>query len=119
MSGIDALQVFCTVDSEPGARELAASLVRDRYAACVQVVGPIHSVYRWRGAVEAASEWLLLMKTTDERFPELRDAVVDRHPYEVPEVVAVPITRGLPAYLDWVVESTSSPDPTGSGGGPR
>lgn len=102
-----ALQVFCTVDSELRARDLATALVSGAFAACVQVVGPIHSVYRWRGAVETATEWLLLMKTTEARFPELRDAIVERHPYEVPEIVAVLITTGLPAYLAWVADSTS------------
>jgi len=102
----DPLQVFCTIDSELGARELASSLVRDRLAACVQVLGPIHSVYRWEGAVEEAAEWLLLMKTTAERFSSLRDAVVAAHPYDVPEVVAVPIEAGLPEYLSWIAEST-------------
>jgi periplasmic divalent cation tolerance protein len=100
------LQVFCTIDSEAAGRELAASLVRDRLAACVQVVGPIHSAYRWEGEVEEAAEWLLVMKTTQWRFEALRDAVVAAHPYEVPEVVAVAIEAGLPAYLSWIGEST-------------
>ena len=101
------LQVFCTIDSELGARELASSLVRDRHAACVQVVGPVHSVYRWHGAVEEASEWLLLMKTSRSAFPSLREAVRAAHPYEMPEVVAVPIESGLPEYLSWIAESTT------------
>lgn len=103
----EPLQVFCTISSEPGARELASSLIRDRRAACVQVVGPIHSVYRWQGAVEEASEWLLLMKTTRSTFPALRDAIAAVHPYEVPEIVAVPIADGLPEYLSWIVDSTA------------
>ncbi len=107
MSEPHALQVFCTVDSELRARELATALVTDGLAACVQVMGPIHSVYRWRGRVEGAAEWLLLMKTTEARFPELRDAIVERHPYEVPEIVAVPITSGLPAYLAWIADPTT------------
>jgi periplasmic divalent cation tolerance protein len=102
-----ALQVFCTIDSEAGARDLAAALVEDRLAACVQVLGPIHSTYRWEGAVRADAEWLLLLKTSRERFGELRDAIVARHPYDVPEIVAVPIEDGLPAYLSWIGESIS------------
>jgi periplasmic divalent cation tolerance protein len=101
------LQVFCTIDSERAARDLAGALVDDRLAACVQVLGPIHSVFRWEGAVETASEWLLIMKTTTDRFPGLRDAVTARHPYEVPEIVALPIEAGLPAYLGWIADSTS------------
>jgi periplasmic divalent cation tolerance protein len=106
VNGTGALQVFCTIDSEPAARDLASSLVRDRLAACVQVVGPIHSAYRWQEAVEEAAEWLLLMKTTRERFPALREAIVAVHPYEVPEVVAVPVEDGWPEYLGWIAEST-------------
>jgi len=101
------LQVFCAIDAEPRAHELAASLVEERLAACVQVVGPVRSTYRWDGAVETATEWLLLVKTTADRFPGLRAAVVARHPYDVPELVAVPITDGLPAYLEWIVAATS------------
>jgi periplasmic divalent cation tolerance protein len=102
-----ALQVFCTIDSAVRARELAGSLVADRLAACAQIVGPIHSVYRWNDAVERADEWLLLMKTTRERFEALRDAIVAQHPYEVPEIVAVPIETALQPYLDWIGTSTA------------
>jgi periplasmic divalent cation tolerance protein len=71
------------------------------------VIGPIHSTYRWRGATERQSEWLLLAKTTTEAFPALRDAIEERHPYEVPEIVAVPIVDGLPGYLAWIGESVA------------
>lgn len=102
-----AFQVSCTIDSEAGARELAAALVEERLAACVQVIGPVHSTYRWEGAVQTATEWLLLMKTSRERFAALRDAVVRRHPYDVPEVVAMPIEDGLPGYVSWIGDSVS------------
>lgn len=102
-----AVQVFCTVDSELLARDLASALVERSLAACVQVVGPVHSAFRWQGSVETATEWLLLMKTTQTMFPVLREAIVERHPYEVPEIVAVPIVEGLPAYLDWIERSVS------------
>jgi periplasmic divalent cation tolerance protein len=102
-----AFQVSCTIDSEAGARELAAALVEGRLAACVQVLGPVHSTYRWEDAVETVSEWLLLMKTSRERLAALRDAVVRRHPYDVPEVVAVPIEDGLPEYLSWIADATT------------
>ncbi len=107
MSGARALLVSSTVDGEDRARELASALVEEGLAACVQVLGPIRSVYRWRGEVETATEWLLLAKTTEGRFPALRDAIVRRHPYEVPEIVAVPITDGLPAYLAWLADATA------------
>lgn len=102
-----AFQVSCTIDSAAGARELAAALVEERLAACVQVIGPVHSTYRWEGAVQTATEWLLLMKTSRERFAALRDAVVRRHPYDVPEVVAMPIEDGLPGYVSWIGDSVS------------
>jgi periplasmic divalent cation tolerance protein len=101
-----ALQVFCTIDSETKGRELARSLVEERLSACVQVVGPIHSTYRWSGAVETATEWLLLIKTTESRFEALRDRISASHSYDVPEIVAVPIDAGLPAYVEWIASST-------------
>jgi periplasmic divalent cation tolerance protein len=100
-----ALQVFCTIDTEQAAQALAHGVVDERLAACAQVVGPISSTYRWRGAVETAAEWLLLIKTTPEAFPRLRQELIERHPYDVPEVVAVPIAEGNPAYLDWIAAS--------------
>jgi periplasmic divalent cation tolerance protein len=99
--------VFCTIDSEEAAGDLAAALVDDRLAACVQVVGPIRSTYRWEGAVETSTEWLLLVKTTAGRFAALREAIRARHPYDVPEIVAVPVQAGLRQYLRWVAASSS------------
>ena len=99
------LQVTCTVDSREAADALALQLVRARLAACVQVIGPIASTYRWEGAVETAEEHLLLVKTTAAAFPRLRDELVERHPYDVPEILAMPVVDGHPAYLDWIAES--------------
>lgn len=106
MSEGRVLQVFCTIDSEMRARDLARALVEDRLSACVQVVGPIHSVYRWGDAVETTTEWLLLIKATEDGLDALRDRISAAHPYEVPEIVAVPIVAGLPAYLEWIESST-------------
>jgi periplasmic divalent cation tolerance protein len=102
-----ALVVLCAIDTDERAEALASALVEGRLAACVQVVGPIRSTYRWRGAVETATEWLLLIKTTEARFTDLRDAIVAAHPYEVPEIVAVPIESGLAEYLGWIDASTT------------
>jgi periplasmic divalent cation tolerance protein len=107
VDSVRALVVLCTIDTDERANALARSLVERRLAACVQVVGPIRSTYRWRDAVESASEWLLLMKTTEARFPDLRDGVAAAHPYDVPEIVALPIESGLPEYLAWIAASTS------------
>ncbi|MFO8082105.1 MAG: divalent-cation tolerance protein CutA [Armatimonadota bacterium] len=96
------LQVFCTTDSREEAEAIAEKLVREELAACVQIAGPITSVYRWQGAVERAEEWLLMMKTTSEAYEALEEALIGRHSYETPEVVAVPIERGSEAYLQWL-----------------
>lgn len=96
------LQVLTAIDSEAAAGTLARELVDARRAACVQVIGPIRSTYRWHGAVETAEEWLCVAKTTAAAYPELERAIRDRHPYEVPEITAVPISEGLGPYLGWI-----------------
>ena len=96
------LQVFTTIDNEAAARRIADVLVEKRLAACVQVVGPITSVYRWQGKVETATEWLCLIKTTREMYDGLEASIRALHSYEVPEIVAVPIVAGSRDYLDWL-----------------
>lgn len=85
---------------------LARALVEARVAACANVLAGCTSVYRWQGAVESADEVPVLIKTTAERYPALEQAIRERHPYELPEIVAVPIAHGLPAYLQWVGAET-------------
>jgi len=101
----DFLQVFSTVDSEEAAERLAASLVERRLAACVQIVPGLTSVYRWQGKTERAREWLLLIKTSAAHYAELEAAIIELHPYECPEIVAVGIENGLAGYLDWLEAS--------------
>jgi periplasmic divalent cation tolerance protein len=96
--------------SEEEAERIAAALVERRLAACVQVLGPIASTYRWRGEVERAREWLCLAKTAASRYPELEAAVRELHSYEEPEIVAVPIVAGAAPYLNWLREETC-PEP--------
>jgi periplasmic divalent cation tolerance protein len=103
------LQVFVSVPKQEDGERIATTLVQEKLAACVQVVGPIRSVYRWQGSVEAAAEFLCLAKTAVGRFPALEQRVTELHPYEVPEVIAVPISDGNPAYLDWLSESILPP----------
>jgi periplasmic divalent cation tolerance protein len=97
--------VFCTCNNEQEALNLANAVVEKRLAACVNVLPPIQSIYRWEGKVQIGSEYLLLIKTTDERFGALRDAITEIHSYEVPEVVAVKVFDGTEKYLAWIRES--------------
>ena len=91
------------------ADRLARTLVEQRLAACVNRLPAVNSVYRWQGAVERAIEVPLLIKSTRERLPEIQEVIRALHPYEVPEIVAIPVVAGLPAYLRWVVDETQPP----------
>jgi periplasmic divalent cation tolerance protein len=98
----DCLQVLATAPSEQVAGRISAELVERRLAACVQVLGPISSRYRWQGKLEEAREWICLAKTTAARYPELEAAIAELHPYDEPEIVATPITAGSAGYLEWL-----------------
>ena len=101
----DKRVVLSTVSSGDEARMIASALVEKQLAACVNIVGPIHSIYRWKGAVEESQEFLLLIKTTADTVSRLREELVRLHSYEVPECIALGIESGLPEYLDWISES--------------
>jgi periplasmic divalent cation tolerance protein len=101
-----ALVVLTNLPDEASAHALADALVGEHLAACVNVLAPCRSVYRWQGAIENATEIPLLIKTTAVRYAALEAAIRARHPYELPEIIAVPIAHGLPEYLDWVVAET-------------
>lgn len=103
------LVCFCTCPDATSAARLADALVGERLAACVNIVPGLRSVYRWQGRVERSDEVLLLIKTSQARLPALSARVLDLHPHELPEVVAVEVAGGLSAYLDWVAEQTSDP----------
>ena len=107
--GNEALLVFTSMPDRAAALKLAQTLVARRLAACVNVLDGCTSIYRWKGEVEEAAEVPVLVKTRAARYPELERAIRELHPYELPEVVAVPLVRGLPDYLDWVVEETAIP----------
>jgi periplasmic divalent cation tolerance protein len=106
---MDTLLVITHLPDAYSAHALAGALVEARLAACVNILAPCRSVYRWQGKTENAEEVPLLIKTTVARYPELEAAIRARHPYELPEIVAVPVDRGLPAYLDWVATETTEP----------
>lgn len=94
--------MLCTCPDRATADTIAGELVRERLAACVNVIEGITSVYAWEGRINSDPECLLLMKTRRECFERLRDRVVGRHPYELPEVVAVALDAGLAGYLAWI-----------------
>jgi len=102
-----AVQLQTALPDESAARRLAAAVVGERLAACVQVVGPVRSTYRWEGRVQEAEEWLCLIKTTTARVPDLIPRLRALHPYEVPEIIALPIIDGDPDYLRWVESAVS------------
>lgn len=101
-----ALLVLTSLPDEASALALADALVDERLAACVNVLAPCRSIYRWQGAMETATEIPLLIKTTAARYAALEAAIRARHPYELPEIIAVPIAHGLPEYLDWLATET-------------
>jgi periplasmic divalent cation tolerance protein len=96
------VQVVTAVGSEEDAKRIAAALVEARLAACVQVVGPIKSTYRWQGSVESAVEWLCICKSSRAVYGQLERAIRELHSYEVPEIVALPIVAGSRDYLAWL-----------------
>jgi periplasmic divalent cation tolerance protein len=100
------IQVLVSIDSEDGAKELQRLLVDHRAAACVQVLGPISSTYWWQGKMEDAQEWLCLAKTQAQLYEKLESLVKENHPYETPEIIAVPILVGNKAYLEWIEATT-------------
>jgi periplasmic divalent cation tolerance protein len=101
------IQVFTTVEKREDADRIASTVVQHRVAACAQIVGPIRSIYWWKGKMEEAEEWLCVMKTRQDLFPALEKEIKSAHPYEVPEIVALPIVAGSKSYLDWIGEETT------------
>ncbi len=101
------LLVLCTCPDEETARRIAAALVGEGRAACVNIVGPVRSVFSWKGEVCDESELLLMAKTTEAAYAALEARIAELHPYDVPEVIAAPVTAGARAYLDWVANSVT------------
>ena len=102
----DVVLVLTTVPDATTAQDIADALVGGGLAACVTALSPATSTYRWQGTVERTDEIPLMIKTTRERLDALTEALRSRHPYEVPEILALPAETGLPAYLDWVAAAT-------------
>jgi periplasmic divalent cation tolerance protein len=100
------IQVLTTVDNIETARKIADLLVERRLAACVQIAGPVQSVYRWEGKVERAEEWQLIVKTRSAFYKKIEKAIREAHPYLVPEIIAFPVSNGGADYLKWINAST-------------
>jgi periplasmic divalent cation tolerance protein len=103
---MSTLLVLTNLPDRAAAEKLADAIVAKNLAACVNILAPCRSVYRWKGAVQHDEEHPVLIKTTTERYAALESEMRAQHPYELPEIIAVPIERGLPAYLDWVAAET-------------
>ena len=100
-----------TVPDGRVARRMAQKVVEERLAACVNIVGPIKSVFRWKDGVERVAEHLLVMKTTVDCTPALGERVEELHPYETPEFLSLSVVGGVPDYLEWIVNSVGPPEP--------
>ncbi|MFO7953573.1 divalent-cation tolerance protein CutA [Thioalkalivibrio sp.] len=106
-SSARAWLVITTLDDPSAADSLAGVLVEQGLAACVHILPPGRSVYMWKGNIETDAEVTLLVKTSPARLDELQARLADQHPYETPEIIALPIEHGLPDYLDWITQCTS------------
>lgn len=104
---MSTLLVLTNLPDRAAAERLADSLIAQRLAACVNILAPCRSVYRWKGAVQHDEEHPMLIKTTAERYAALEQGIRAAHPYELPEIIAVPVERGLAAYLEWVAAETA------------
>ena len=98
------IQITTTTESREQAEKIAQALVESRLAACVQITGPIHSVYRWQEKIECADEWFCTIKTRQALFSKVETSIRQLHPYQCPEILATPILAGSDAYLQWLAE---------------
>jgi periplasmic divalent cation tolerance protein len=103
---MSVLLVITNLPDRASADKLAGILIGQRVAACVNILAPCRSVYRWKDEVKHDEEYPVMIKTTAERYPALEAAIRANHPYELPEIIAVPVERGLPEYLGWVAQET-------------
>ena len=105
----NAIQIVTTTDSRPAAERIARELVETQLAACVQIGGPVVSVYRWHGRIETAEEWTCTIKTVERLYAAVEGRIRELHPYEEPEIVVTAITGGSETYLSWLREQVQIP----------
>ncbi len=106
---METLLVLTNCPDEEVANAIALALVEARLAACVNILPRAQSIYRWQGSVESATEIPLFIKSTAANYPALEKIIRQHHPYDVPEIIALPVAHGLPAYLNWVAAETIQP----------
>ena len=104
------IQITTTIDSEKTAKKLATILIKSKLAACIQIIGPITSIYEWHNRVETTKEWQCIIKTKAPLYPYIEQLLIKHHPYDVPEIIATPIINGHDAYLEWVDTSVVHPE---------
>ena len=100
------IQISTTTETKEQAQKIAQYLVEQKLAACVQIIGPITSIYHWKKKLENTQEWLCLIKTRDDLYNKVESAIKNEHSYETPEIIAVPIVKGSKEYLQWIQEET-------------
>lgn len=100
------IEIKTTTETKEQAQTIAQHLVEAKLAACVQITGPITSIYRWKDKVENAREWFCLIKTRDVLYDRVQAAIKNLHPYETPEIIAVPILKGSKEYMNWIDDVT-------------
>ena len=110
----DYIQVVTTLSKQEDAERIARSLVEQRLAACVQIEGPIHSTYWWQGKIESAVEYRLVAKTRRDLYRDLEQSLATVHPFDVPEIVALPIVAGHQGYLEWLERELPGRRPQGT-----
>ena len=113
------ITITTTADSRELLEKMGRHLLAERLISCIQIVGPIRSLYWWKGAIEESDEWLGIMKSRKSLYRQVEAEIRSLHPYEVPEIVAVELTGGLPAYVDWVRKETRADSETGRNRGPK
>ena len=109
MNDAQVLLVLTHMPDADSAQRMADALVASRAAACVNILGACHAVYRWQGKIESVQELPLLIKTTRAAYARVEVLIREHHPYELPEIIAVPVDAGSAAYLQWVVQETTLP----------
>ena len=101
-----SILVLCTFPETESVKSVAETLVNEKLAACVNVISGVQSIFRWQDKIDNANENILIIKTKDSLYDELEARIKELHPYELPEIISVPIDKGLNKYLDWISEST-------------